>query len=67
MSRLLTRVLGYRLVTRLLMDQTRSLRLPTQLLGQADAMLDHWGEDVHAPRWVNAIEDRLTTFGSWRD
>ena len=67
LSRLLTRVLGYRLVTRLLMDQTRSLRLPTQLLGQADAMLDHWGEDVHAPRWVNAIEDRLTTFGNWRD
>lgn len=67
LSRLITRVLGYRLVTRLLMDQTRSLRLPTQLLGHADAMLDHWSDDPHAPRWINAIEDRLTTYGSWRD
>ena len=67
LSRLITRTLGYHLVTRLLMDQTRSLRLPTQLLGHADALLDSWAEDSQAPRWVNALEDRLTTSGSWKD
>lgn len=66
LSRMFTRALGYHLITRLLMDQTRSLRLPTHLLAQADAMLQQWGDDPHAPRWLNALEDRLTTSGSWR-
>lgn len=67
LSRLFTRILGYHLITQLLMDQTRSLRLPTHLMAHADAMLDQWSEDAHAPGWVNALEDRLTTSGSWRN
>jgi hypothetical protein len=66
LSRLITRVLGYRLVTRLLMDQTRPLKLPQQLLDNVDSMLDGWGHDRHAPDWMNHLEDRWTTPGSWR-
>ena len=66
LSRLITRVLGYHLITRLLMDQTRSLKLPEHLLGHAGAMLDGWSHDLRAPGWVNKLEDRLTTVGSWR-
>jgi hypothetical protein len=24
-----------------------------------------WSDDPHAPGWINRIEDRLTTRGSW--
>jgi len=65
-ARLVTRVLGYHLITHLLMDQTRSLALPTHLLDRANGMLDQWSEDAHAPGWINALEDRLTVRGSWR-
>lgn len=67
LSRMFTRALGYHLITRLLMDQTRSLRLPTHLLAQADAMLEPWSDDAQAPGWINTLEDRLTTSGSWRN
>ncbi|HNK17775.1 MAG TPA: DUF2236 domain-containing protein, partial [Piscinibacter sp.] len=43
LARLVTRVLGYHLLTRLLMDQTRPLKLPGRLLGQAQGMLQRWG------------------------
>jgi len=65
-SRLFTRVLGYHLITRLLMDQTRSLRLPTGLCDQAHGMLTHWSRDVRAPRWINVLEDWMTVRGDWR-
>lgn len=64
-TRMLTRVLGYRLITKLLMDQTRKLKLPTHVLERADGMLQRWSEDAKAPGWINKIEDRLTTHGSW--
>lgn len=65
-ARLVTRVLGYHLMVRLLLDQTRPLRLPEQLLNQVGSTLDGWGEDAHAPGWMNRLEDRWTTPGSWR-
>jgi hypothetical protein len=65
-SRFVTRVLGYRFVARVLMDQTRPLALPDQLRARVDTMMDTWGDDPKAPRWMNRVEDRLTTPGSWR-
>ena len=56
---MLTRVLGYRFTARILMDQTRPLRLPDTLLGQVDATLREWQADPAAPRWVNRLEARL--------
>ena len=64
-SRLVTRVLGYHLLTRLLMDETRPLKLPQGLLAQANAMMRDWGNDRSAPGWLNSLEDRFTVAGSW--
>lgn len=58
-TRMLTRVAGYRLVTRFLMDQTRPLRLPDALLGQVAETTDAWRVDPQAPRWVQRMEARL--------
>ena len=58
-SRMLTRALGYRLVTRFLMDQTRPLRLPDALLGDVRDALGTWRRDPHAPRWMDRLEARL--------
>ena len=58
-TRMLTRALGYRLVTRFLMDQTRPLRLPDALLGQVAETTDAWRVDPQAPRWVQRMEARL--------
>lgn len=65
LTRCLTRVLGYHLLSRLLMDQTRPLALPPRLVGRIGHTLDTWSDDPHAPRWLNALEDRLTTRGPW--
>jgi hypothetical protein len=64
-SRFFTRVLGYRFITRVLMDQTRSLVLPDHLLQPAQRMMNAWSDDPKAPRWLNALEDRLTRPGLW--
>jgi len=58
-TRMLTRVAGYRLVTRFLMEQTRPLRLPDALLGQMAAATLSWRHDPRAPRWVQRLEARL--------
>jgi len=63
--RALTRALGYHFMSRVLMSQTRPLQLPTELLNQVDALVDGWSDDPQAPRWLNRLEDRLTTTGSW--
>ena len=65
LSRLFCRILGYHTITGLLMDQTRPLKLPDHLLLQIHTTAHHWSEDVHAPAWARALEDRLTTAGSW--
>lgn len=58
-SRMLTRALGYRLVTRFLMDATRPLRLPDALLNEVQAATSAWRHDAGAPRWMNRLEARL--------
>lgn len=65
LTRMFTRVVGYHLLTRFLMDQTRPLALPEQLLGQMQRTVAAWHHDPSAPRWVNRAEDRLTTEGEW--
>ncbi|WP_298828526.1 oxygenase MpaB family protein [uncultured Piscinibacter sp.] len=64
-SRLVTRVLGYHLLTKLLMDETRPLKLPQGLLEQAQAMMRDWGDDRGAPGWLNTLEDHFTVAGRW--
>jgi hypothetical protein len=58
-SRLVSRALGYRLTARILMDQTRPLRLPDALLHQVNAAMHTWHTDRQAPRWMNKLEARL--------
>ena len=65
-TRALMRVLGYHLLVKLLMDQTRPLQLPEALLGQMTQTVASWSDDPKAPRWLNRLEDRLTTPGTWR-
>ena len=64
-SRCLTRVIGYHLMSRVLLDQTRPLKLPQHLLNQVTRVMGRWGEDAKAPGWLNRIEDRLTKPGAW--
>jgi hypothetical protein len=59
-SRLVTRILGYNLTAKLLMDETRPLKLPDSLLGQVGDAVQAWRNDTRAPRWMNAIERRFT-------
>lgn len=65
LSRCCTRILGFHFISHLLLDQTRPLNLPTHLLHQVHAMVHHWSDDPQAPRWLNALEDQLTTQGTW--
>ncbi|GAA6120118.1 oxygenase MpaB family protein [Acidovorax sp. FG27] len=65
LSRSFTRVLGYHLLVKMLMDQTRPLKLPAQVLHQLGRCVAGWSDDPRAPRWLNRLEDRLTTTGSW--
>ncbi len=65
-ARLITRVVGYRFLTQMLMDQTRPLKLPQPVLDRVDRVMASWGDDPHAPRWVNTLEDRFTVRGSWQ-
>ena len=65
-ARFITRVLGYHLMTKLLMDQTRPLKLPQHLLSRVGNTMDQWSDDPKAPGWLNSLEDYLTTKGGWR-
>jgi hypothetical protein len=65
LSRCCTRILGFHFISRLLLDQTRPLNLPAHLLHQVQGVVHHWSDDPLAPRWLNAIEDRFTTPGTW--
>jgi hypothetical protein len=62
-SRMLTRVLGYRFMARILMDQTRPLKLPDVLLNDVNAALHRWQTDPHQPGWVNKVEAKLAGRG----
>jgi len=60
LSRMLTRVVGYHMTVKLLMDQTRPLKLPDVLLNDVNSVTHSWHNDPKAPRWVNALERYLT-------
>jgi len=62
-ARLITRVVGYQFTVKVLMDQTRPLKLPPALLNQVAAMTRTWHLDPKAPRWMNALEQKLTGRG----
>ena len=64
-SRLITRVIGYRLTCMLLMSQTRELAVPDRLRPGIRALIASWGEDAKASARMNALEDRMTTRGDW--
>ena len=64
-SRLITRAIGYRLTCALLMSQTRDLSVPGRLRPGIRALIAGWGKDAQAPKWMNAVEDKLTTNGDW--
>jgi hypothetical protein len=65
-TRMFTRVVGYHFLTRFLLDQTRPLGLPAELIGPMRRTMAHWHHDERAPRWLNRLEDRMTTRGEWR-
>ncbi|CAN5691241.1 hypothetical protein BH11PSE12_BH11PSE12_19900 [soil metagenome] len=65
LSRLITRVLGYHFMSKILLDQTRPLKLPTHLINSVNNTMESWSQDPKAPRWINNIEDKLTTSGKW--
>jgi hypothetical protein len=58
-SRLLARIVGYRFTVRILMDQTRPLKLPEALLGDVNTVLRGWHRDPKAPDWMNRLEQRI--------
>jgi hypothetical protein len=64
-SRLITRAIGYRLTCALLMSQTRQLSVPLGLRPGIRSLIAGWGNDARAPRWMNTLEDRMTTRGDW--
>lgn len=64
-SRLITRAIGYRLTCALLMNQTRDLSVPANLRPGIRALIAGWGDDSKASRWMNFLEDRMTTPGDW--
>jgi hypothetical protein len=65
LTRMFTRVVGYHLLTRFLLNQTRPLALPDELLEPMHGTVAAWHHDTQAPAWVNRLEDRLTTTGRW--
>jgi hypothetical protein len=65
LTRMFTRVVGYHLLTRFLLDQTRPLGLPDELLQPMRSTVAGWHHDARALRWVNRLERRLTTQGEW--
>jgi hypothetical protein len=65
LCRLVARAVGYRLICKLLMDQTNELKLPEPLRQGAQDLIVTWGTDPKASPTMNALEDRWTTAGGW--
>ena len=65
LSRMLTRAVGYHLMRKILLDQTRPLKLPDHVIAQVGSAMGQWSEDAHAPAWLNRLEDKLTRVGVW--
>ncbi len=58
-SRFITRLFGRRFMADLLMNATRPLKLPEHVSDRAQAMMERWHRDPKAPRWMNALEQKL--------
>ncbi|MFL6657052.1 MAG: oxygenase MpaB family protein [Massilia sp.] len=59
-ARMITRVVGYQFTCKVLMDQTRPLKLPKTLVNQVTSMTADWHVDPKAPAWLNKLEHKLT-------
>jgi hypothetical protein len=64
-ARLITRVLGYHFMSKVLLDQTRPLKLPDHVLNDVKNAMQSWSEDAKAPDWMNTLEDKFTQAGAW--
>jgi ER-bound oxygenase mpaB/B'/Rubber oxygenase, catalytic domain len=64
-SRMITRIMGYHLLTELLMSQTRPLALPDEVLKDLHRTVAGWSDDPKAHPWLNQLEDRWTRDGKW--
>ena len=64
-SRLVTRIMGYHLLTKLLLSQTRPLALPDDVLDDLHRTIAQWGHDPKAHDWLNRWEDQWTRQGDW--
>ncbi len=65
LARLFTRVIGYHMLSQFLLDQTRPIGLPDHVLNPLQNTVAQWSDEPRAPGWLNWLEDRLTTHGSW--
>jgi ER-bound oxygenase mpaB/B'/Rubber oxygenase, catalytic domain len=65
LSRMITRIMGYHLLTKLLLSQTRPLALPDDVLEDLRHTVAQWSDDPKAPPWLNQLEDRWTHEGQW--
>jgi hypothetical protein len=65
LTRLFVRVVGYHLLSRFLLDQTRPLALPEQVLSPMRNAVAAWHDEPRAPAWLNRVEDRWTMPGPW--
>jgi hypothetical protein len=54
-------------MSKVLLDQTRPLKLPQHVLTSVEGTLGIWGDDTKAPKWMNKLEDRFTKTGAWTD
>jgi hypothetical protein len=57
--------MGYHLLTKMLMSQTRPLALPDEVLQDLHRTVAAWGDDAKAHPWINRLEDRWTNKGQW--
>ena len=64
-SRLITRIMGYHLLSQLMLSQTRPLALPESVLKNLHHTMAQWGHDPKALPWLNRVEDRWTCQGDW--
>ena len=65
LSRLFVRTLGYHLMSKLLLDQTRPLNLPDHLNDHVNNTVATWGHDPKASKRMNQLEDKFTTKSHW--
>jgi ER-bound oxygenase mpaB/B'/Rubber oxygenase, catalytic domain len=64
-SRLITRVLGYHLLSQLLLDQTRPLNLPNEVLEDMHRTVAQWSEDPKSHEWLQRLEARMIPDSLW--